>query len=141
MTSLYCTGPCTATDTLNAPLTFYLVTCLTLLFRYVEFVDPAHAAAALEAKNGAQIDGREVRLDFSTGRQNQKAGNNMTPQQRSSDRAQRYGDTPKEPSTTLFVGNISFEATQDMVYEAFAEFGTIQGVRLPTDRETGAPKG
>lgn len=65
----------------------------------------------------------------------------MTPQQRSSDRAQRYGDQPKEPSTTLFVGNVSFEASQDMIYETFAEFGTVQGVRLPTDRETGALKG
>ena len=110
-------------------------------FGYVEFTDPAHAAAALEAKNGALIDGREVRLDFSTGKQNQKSGQGSTPQQRSSERAQRYGDIPKEPSTTLFVGNISFDATQDMVYEAFAEFGNIQGVRLPTDRETGNPKG
>lgn len=110
-------------------------------FGYVEFTSADSAAAALEAKQGAQIDGREIRLDFSTGKQNQKAGQGQTPQQRSNDRAKRYGDVPNEPSATLFVGNISFDASQDMVYETFQDYGTVVGVRLPTDRDTGNPKG
>ena len=105
-------------------------------FGYVEFMDPSSAAAALEAKNGASIDGREIRLDFSNGKQNQR-GQGQTPQQR----AKQYGDVPSEPSSTLFVGNIAFGATQDMVWETFAEYGSVSGVRLPTDRETGEPKG
>ena len=108
-------------------------------FGYVEFTDSANAAAAVEAKQGAEVDGRAIRIDFSQGRQQRQDGN--TPQQRSNERASRYGDVPKEPSATLFVGNISFEADSDMVREAFEPYGSITGIRLPTDRETGEPKG
>jgi nucleolin len=41
----------------------------------------------------------------------------------------------------LFVGNLSFDAGQETVSEAFGEWGTVLGVRLPTDRDTGEPKG
>lgn len=109
-------------------------------FGYVEFVSVDNAIAAVEAKTGADLDGRQIRIDFSEGRQN-KGNANQTPQQRSSDRAQRFGDAPKEPTSTLWVGNISFDATQDTLTEYFSEFGGIKGIRLPTDRDTGAPKG
>ena len=48
---------------------------------------------------------------------------------------------PKEPSATLFVGNIAFDADQQTISEYFEEHGTVVGVRLITDRETGQPKG
>ena len=44
------------------------------------------------------------------------------------------------PSTTLFVGNLSFGVTEDTVWSFFNEWG-VKSVRLPTDRETGRPKG
>lgn len=42
---------------------------------------------------------------------------------------------------TVFVGNLSWNATEDDVRAAFSECGTITNVRVPTDRETGQPKG
>ena len=42
---------------------------------------------------------------------------------------------------TLFVGNISFEADESTLTQYFQEHGSINSIRLPTDRETGAPKG
>lgn len=107
-------------------------------FGYVEFKDPQHAKKALETKNGAELDGREIRLDFSTPRTNNDGGDR---QQRSNDRARNFGDTTNPPASTLFVGNISFEADENTITEYFQEHGTIKAVRLPTDRETGAPKG
>ncbi|NJL48826.1 MAG: RNA-binding protein [Leptolyngbyaceae cyanobacterium SM2_5_2] len=42
---------------------------------------------------------------------------------------------------SIYVGNLSFDATQDQIIEIFAEYGTVSRVSLPTDRETGRPRG
>jgi cold-inducible RNA-binding protein len=41
----------------------------------------------------------------------------------------------------LFVGNISFRATQDMLRSEFGAFGEVADVYLPMDRETGRMRG
>ncbi len=41
----------------------------------------------------------------------------------------------------LFVGNISFRATPEMIRSEFAEFGEVSDVHLPMDRETGRMRG
>src|SRR5687768_16438589 len=43
--------------------------------------------------------------------------------------------------TNIFVGNLSFRATQDDIYSAFAHYGAVERVNLVTDRETGQPRG
>lgn len=42
---------------------------------------------------------------------------------------------------SLYVGNLSYEVTQDSLAEIFAEYGTVSRVMLPTDRETGRKRG
>ncbi len=42
---------------------------------------------------------------------------------------------------SIYVGNLSFDATQDQITEVFAEYGKVSRVSLPTDRETGRPRG
>lgn len=108
-------------------------------YGYVEFTETENAVKALEEMNGAEIDGRNIRIDFSNPRPARTPG--ATPQQRGNERAQKYGDTPSQPSNTLFVGNISFNADEATITEYFEEMGTVKAVRLPTDRESGAPKG
>jgi len=61
--------------------------------------------------------------------------------ERQDNRRKSYGDQLGEPTDTLFLGNLSFECTSDDVTDAFSPHGTIMSVRLPTDRDTGAPKG
>lgn len=41
----------------------------------------------------------------------------------------------------LFVGNLPFSATEEEVRSLFSEFGEVQGVIIPTDRDTGKPRG
>ncbi len=41
----------------------------------------------------------------------------------------------------LYVGNLSFEATQSEIETAFAAFGKVESVNLVTDRDTGRPRG
>jgi cold-inducible RNA-binding protein len=41
----------------------------------------------------------------------------------------------------LYVGNLSFHTQKDAVEAAFAEFGEVREVHLPTDRDSGQPRG
>jgi len=41
----------------------------------------------------------------------------------------------------IYVGNLPFTATEDQVRELFAAHGTVESVALPSDRETGRPRG
>jgi RNA recognition motif-containing protein len=41
----------------------------------------------------------------------------------------------------VFVGNLDFKATRDQIESVFAEAGEIQDVFIPTDRESGRPRG
>jgi cold-inducible RNA-binding protein len=41
----------------------------------------------------------------------------------------------------LYVGNLSFSTSQDSVRDAFAAIGEVREVAMPTDRETGQPRG
>ena len=42
---------------------------------------------------------------------------------------------------TIYVGNLSYQATPEDLTEVFAEYGTVKRVSLPTDRETGRLRG
>jgi len=41
----------------------------------------------------------------------------------------------------IYVGNLPFSATEAEVRTLFSEHGTVESVSLPTDRETGRPRG
>jgi cold-inducible RNA-binding protein len=41
----------------------------------------------------------------------------------------------------VFVGNLSFEVTRDELIEAFGAAGKVVDAKVPTDRETGRPRG
>jgi RNA recognition motif-containing protein len=41
----------------------------------------------------------------------------------------------------IFVGNLSFSATEDAVRSMFEQYGTVERVSIVTDRETGRAKG
>ena len=44
-------------------------------------------------------------------------------------------------STKLFVGNLSFNTTENDLNDAFAAFGTVTETNLMMDRTTGRPRG
>jgi RNA recognition motif-containing protein len=41
----------------------------------------------------------------------------------------------------IYVGNLSFQATEEDVREVFGEYGAVKRVSLPMDRETGKKRG
>ena len=49
--------------------------------------------------------------------------------------------SPPPSGSTLFVGNLPYDATKDALMELFSSFGSVQNVRLVTDQRTGRSKG
>ncbi|OAG21686.1 hypothetical protein CC77DRAFT_917230, partial [Alternaria alternata] len=101
-------------------------------FGYVEFANAADAAKAQKEMHEYELDGRQLNVDFSTPRAKPDAGGA---------RANKYGDKRSPPSNTLFLGNVSFECSNESIQEVFQEYGNITRVSLPTDRDTGSLKG
>src|SRR5262249_61145443 len=46
-----------------------------------------------------------------------------------------------EPDVTTFVAILAFRTTEQTVRYLFASYGTVDTVRIMTDRETGRPRG
>ncbi len=42
---------------------------------------------------------------------------------------------------SLYVGNLSYDVTQEDLEAVFKEYGKVSRVSIPTDRETGRPRG
>ncbi|KAI6004288.1 hypothetical protein EDD15DRAFT_1294931 [Pisolithus albus] len=100
-------------------------------FGYVHFTSADAVEKAL-AMDGKEIDGRPIRVDRSTSPDKKASADK---------RAQAFGDKQSPASSVLFVGNLSFNATEDGLWETFGEHGDVKSVRIPTDRETGRAKG
>jgi len=43
--------------------------------------------------------------------------------------------------TNIFVGNLAYQATEDELHQAFAQYGAVERVNIVTDRATGQPRG
>ncbi|MDJ0717413.1 MAG: RNA-binding protein [Prochloraceae cyanobacterium] len=42
---------------------------------------------------------------------------------------------------SIYVGNLSYEVSEEDLNEVFAQYGSVRRVQLPTDRETGRMRG
>jgi RNA recognition motif-containing protein len=43
--------------------------------------------------------------------------------------------------TNIFVGNLSFQTSQDQLLTVFSQYGNVERVNLVTDRDSGQPRG
>ncbi len=80
------------------------------------------------AANGADVAGRPINVDSATSK---PANGNQG----------RFEDAKSAPTATLFVANLSFSSNEDSLAAVFGEYGTVVHIRLPTERETGRPRG
>ena len=96
--------------------------------------------------SGTEIEGFAINVDISQPRQTpQKSG--YQPARESRDGGS-YGaprerkEYPKsEPSSTVFIGNLSFSASEQDIASQFGTCGSIQQIRLPRYHDTGKMKG
>ena len=42
---------------------------------------------------------------------------------------------------SVYVGNLSYDATEQELKDAFGKYGNVKRVQVPNDRETGRPRG
>src|SRR5271166_2152634 len=43
--------------------------------------------------------------------------------------------------TNIFVGNLSYQTTQEDLQQAFSQYGNVERVNVVTDRDSGQPRG
>lgn len=43
--------------------------------------------------------------------------------------------------TNIFVGNLSYDVSQDQLHNAFSAYGSVDKVNIITDRDSGQPRG
>ena len=99
-------------------------------FGYVDFDNHENAKAAFEKMQGFELEGRGMRLDPS----NPRPAEDATPNARATERAKQHGDTVSPESDTLFVGNLPFDADEEVVSAFFSEACEVKSIRLPTDQ-------
>src|SRR2546428_7146956 len=46
-----------------------------------------------------------------------------------------------EPCVNIFVGNLAFTTTEQDLHQLFEPYGTVETIRMMTDRETGRSRG
>lgn len=42
---------------------------------------------------------------------------------------------------SIYIGNLSYEVTETDLNTVFADYGSVKRVHIPTDRDTGRPRG
>ncbi|KAK2181905.1 hypothetical protein NP493_370g06036 [Ridgeia piscesae] len=103
-------------------------------FAFVEFHTEADVDTAMEEKQGADVGGRSLFLDYTGSKSKgaKKSGSfGGAPQQRKS-----FGEAGK--TKVLFVKNLSFNLTKESLQEAFDGATTA---RIATFPDTGKPRG
>lgn len=104
-------------------------------FGFVSLAGRAAAEAAIAKMDQAQLDNRTIRVNESRPRGEQGADGGRGP-------GGRGGfNSSGRPEVKLYVGNLSFDTSEDQVRDIFGKFGEVTDCFLPTDRETGKVRG
>ncbi|MGH9662196.1 MAG: RNA recognition motif domain-containing protein [Bryobacteraceae bacterium] len=53
----------------------------------------------------------------------------------------QFNRKKKNRMTKIFVGNLSYQTTQDDLQAAFSQYGGVERVNIVTDRDSGQPRG
>jgi len=91
-------------------------------------------------KDVAKADGEDEPFDLSALKKNKskdvKNGSGSSSSS-SSDNTIPEGATVIRDPVRIFLGNLPFKITDELIHECFDEFGTIEGIHWVTDKETG----
>ena len=104
-------------------------------FGYVTFESVEAAENAIELYNLQNFEGRRLTVQYSLSRGNPS---------RVPDRPSRFGgaERPKNsPTSTLFIGNMSFDMSDRDLNNLFRDIKDVVDVRVAIDRRTGQPRG
>lgn len=113
-------------------------------FGFVTFEDRAAAEAAISKMDQSQLDGRTIRVNESKPRGEGPAdfargggggGRGLGPG--------GFGgfNSQGREEVKLYVGNLSFDTNEEQVRDLFEKYGAVSDCFLPSDRESGRPRG
>jgi polyadenylate-binding protein len=103
-------------------------------FAFVNFETPEQAAAAVEALNGMELNGKTLYVGRAQKKAEREAMLRAQMEQLRNDRMQKLQDV------NLFVKNLSDDVDENRLREEFSRFGTITSLRIMRD-EKGVSKG
>jgi nucleolin len=103
-------------------------------FGFVSFADRQAAETAIEKMDQSQLDQRTIRVNESRPR-GEGPGGPGGPGGRGG-----FNSTGAE-NVKLYVGNLSFDTTDEVVRGQFEKYGEVIDCFLPTDRESGKVRG
>lgn len=95
-------------------------------FAHVTYSNLDSAARAIEGMHEQIFMGRRIRVQYHIPREPKPS---ITPR------------TSNEPCSTLFIGNMSFDMTDQELTALFRELKDVTNVRVAIDRQTGRPRG
>ncbi|KAJ0158573.1 Nucleolar protein 13 [Colletotrichum tanaceti] len=112
---------------------------------FVYYKDAESASAAVENVDGTFWHGRRIVAKLRSERPDRPEavagnGDGSRPQREGKENSQR-GPYMGPPTRTLYVGNISFEASDADLNNLFATLKDVKDVRVAVDRATGWPRG
>ncbi|KAI9709236.1 MAG: hypothetical protein M1820_003356 [Bogoriella megaspora] len=97
-------------------------------FGYVELDSVEAAEAAIRGMDQQVLEGRRMAVQFHIQREPRRtAATNLS--------------TPRPPSKTLFIGNMSFEMSDRDLNDLFRDIRNVLDVRVAIDRRSGQPRG
>jgi nucleolin len=108
-------------------------------FGYVDFKNLADAQTAVDNLNQQVFEGRNLVCQFNRPnptRDAYKSESRSSPRER-----EERTFEPAKPSSTLFIGNMSFEMSDKDLNELFRDIQNVLDVRVAIDRRTGQPRG
>lgn len=104
-------------------------------FGFVTLSTRAAAENAISKMDQAQLDGRTIRVNESRPKGSAGDRRGLGP-----GGAGGFNSAGKE-DVKLYVGNLAFDTPEEQVRQVFEQYGKIIDLFLPTDRETGKPRG
>jgi len=105
-------------------------------FGFVTFTTRKSAEEAITRMDQSEVDGRTLRVNESKPRSENRGGDNS----RGFNNNGGFNAAGKE-EVKMYVGNLSFDTFEDSLRGVFEQYGTVTDCFLPTDRETGKPRG
>ncbi len=104
-------------------------------FGFATYAKPSDASNAIEALNGAELDGRELRVNVSRPREQRQRGTSYG----GGGGGGAYHGAPD--NSKLFVGNLGWDTTSEDLLAAFSPYGDVIEAKVISDRETGNSRG
>ncbi|MEB3245813.1 MAG: RNA-binding protein [Vampirovibrionales bacterium] len=100
-------------------------------FAFVEMGSAQEAEQAIRQCNGTLLHGRDLVVDYQD--ENRPAGGGYG--------RSGFESASSGPNSKLFVRQVAYSVSEATLETLFAQTASVLSVKIPTDRDTGAPKG